>query len=172
MNMVILLCRKKSIIAKEIAEILTFHGANHITDSMILQKSGRFTVITKNEVCDLKLNNAVIVFCDNTRQFKNLPLPKGIVGICEENDRTALEILAKSSTPVITCGMNQKNTVTVSSLNGDIWLTALQRSLFDFNGNDVLPSEFKIHLKKRYKPFSVLAAATVLLLYGIKPCEF
>lgn len=172
MKMVILLCRKKSIVAKEIAEILTFHGANHITDSMILQKSGRFTVVTKTQGIDLKLNNAVVVFCDGSKQFRNLPLSKGIIGVCEETDRTALEILARSDAPVITCGMNQKNTVTLSSLNGDIWFTSLQRSLLDFKGNDVLPSEFKIKLKKRYKPFSVLAAATVLLLNGIKPCEF
>lgn len=170
--MVILLCRKKSTVAKEIAEILTFHGANHITDNTIVQKRGSFVVVTKTQICDLKLNNAVIVFCDGTKQFRNQRLCKGIIAICEETDRAALEILARSNTPVISCGMNQKNTVTLSSLNGDVWFTALQRSLFDFKGNNVLPSEFKIHLKKRYKPYSVLAAATVLLLNGIKPCEF
>lgn len=170
--MVILFCQNENGVAKEIAEILTSHGADHITDSVIEQKNGRFTVLTKTRKTELKLTNAIAVFCSESKKFKNQAFPKGVIGICEETDRTALEILARSDTPVITCGMNQKNTVTLSSLNGNIWLAALQRNLNDLNGKKILPCEFKIKLKKQYNPFSVLAAAVILLLNGIKPCEF
>lgn len=169
--MVILFSESKNKIAKEITEILKFHGADYITDGMVEQKSGRLILLSKTKPCKLRLNKAAVIFCVKNDKFKNQLLPKGVIGICEENDRIALEIMAKSDTPVITCGMNQKNTVTLSSLNGNVWLISLQRNIYSLSGKKIVPSEFKIKLKKQYNPFSVLAAVTVLLMNGIKPYE-
>lgn len=169
--MVIMFCESKSKIAKEIAEILTSYGADHITDSKVEQNTGRFILISKTKPCKLGLNNAAIIFCTKSDKFKNQMLPKGVIGICDEDDRTALKILSQSNIPVITCGMNQKNTVTLSSLNENIWHISLQRNIQGINAVKIIPSEFKIKLKKQYNPFSILAAVTALLINGIKPYE-
>ena len=68
--------------------------------------------------------------------------------------------------------MNSKNTVTLSSLNDNTLLTSLQRTVTDSKGTDIMPSEFKVKLNKKYNPFAVMACVAVLLINGIMPTEF
>ena len=144
--MVILFADKKTKAEKEIFEILRRCGAG---------ANGGITVIT-----DYKENEADII------------LPSGAVGICEDSDLTALKILMKSGARVITCGMNPKSTVTLSSLTSSSALVSLQRTVTDIFGNDTEPCELGIKLNRAHCPFAVTASAAVLLLAGITPAEF
>ena len=79
---------------------------------------------------------------------------------------------AESGVPVITCGMNPKSTVTLSSLTSSSALVSLQRTVTDIFGNDTEPCELGIKLNRGRSPFAVTASAAVLLLAGITPAEF
>ena len=94
------------------------------------------------------------------------------MGICEDSNLSALKILMESGIPVITCGMNPKNTVTLSSLTAASALVSLQRTVTDIFGSEAEPGEFRIKLNRGYSPFAVTASAAVLLLSGILPDEF
>ena len=83
-----------------------------------------------------------------------------------------IELLMKNCVPVISCGMNGKNTVTLSSVGGSAALVSLQRTVTDIYGRDREPAEFRIRLTHSRSPFAVAAAAAVLLLLGITPDEF
>ncbi len=170
--MVLLFAERKSVYEKEIIEILKAYGGNYISDKAVFGGNGNFTIISRYKCSDINLKKGIAVFCDNTERFEKLILPYGFIGICEENNRNALEIFKKSNTPVISCGMNSKNTVTLSSINSESLIASLQRTVSDFNFTEIEPTEFKIKLKKEYKPFSVMACVAILLLKGIVPYEF
>ncbi|MEE1160609.1 MAG: hypothetical protein U0K70_00955 [Acutalibacteraceae bacterium] len=170
--MVILFSGRKSAVEKEIIEILCSFGANYISDKAVSSVGGQFTVISEYKKTDIKSKSGIAVFIDDTDRFKNQFFPKGIIGICEDGNLAALKAFKDSETPVITCGMGAKNTVTLSSFGDASLLASLQRTVTDFKGQDIDPAEFKIKLTKRYSPFAVMASAAVLLLIGIKPDTF
>lgn len=170
--MVIIFSGRKSAVEKEIISILTKYGANYISDKMISADAGKFTIISEYKKTDIKLKKGIAVFIDDTDRFNDQIFPEGIIGICGDSNTKALELFKKSNIPVISCGMNCKNTVTLSSLNSSTLLATLQRTVIDNYGNEVDPGEFKIKLTKNYEPFSVMASAAVLLVNGIIPDEF
>lgn len=169
--MVILFSERKSNIADEITEILTSCGANYISDRVIYSPNGSFTVVREYKKTDITLKKGVAVFCDNTERFKEQSFPLGIIGICEDRNKNALKVFLKSKTPVISCGLGNKNTVTVSSITDNSLLATLQRSINTLYGVKIEPADFKIALKKNYSTFSVMASVAVLLLNGINPKE-
>lgn len=170
--MVILFSKRKSKIEEEIIEILLKYGGDYITDKKIIITDSKFTLVSKYKYSEITLKKGIAVFCDDTDRFEKQELPQNMIGICEENNKTALELFKKNCISVITCGMNSKNTVTLSSLNDNTLLTSLQRTVTDSKGTDIMPSEFKVKLNKKYNPFAVMACVAVLLINGIMPTEF
>ena len=170
--MVILFSGRKSAVEKEIIEILSGFGANYISDRAVSSGGGGFTVISEYKKTDIKLKSGIAVFIDDTDRFKNQVFPDGIIGICEEGNKAALTAFKASKTPVISCGMGAKNSITLSSLGGAALLASLQRTVTDFKGNEIDPAEFKIKLTKSYSHFAVMSSAAVLLIMGIKPDIF
>ena len=160
--MVLLFSSRKSKTEKEIIEILKSYGGAHISDREIVENNNTFTIVSFYKVSKLNINGGVAVFCDDTEKFLPQTLPQNIIGICEDNNGVS----------VISCGMNSKNTITLSSLGNNQLFATLQRSVTDNSGSDVEPAEFKIKLKNQYQPFSVMASVAVLLLNSIKPNEF
>lgn len=171
-KMVILFSKRKSRTEKEIIEILTSLGGDYISDRTIQSNKGVFTVVSEYKPTDLKLKNGIAVILENSKRFDTQAFDNGIIGICEDINLKAFEQFKKSKIPVISCGMNPKSTITLSSINSDTVLVSLQRIITDINNNDIEPFEFKIKLKKNYNPFSITACAIILLLYGIIPEEF
>ncbi|MBR4123136.1 MAG: hypothetical protein IKT93_01810 [Clostridia bacterium] len=169
--MVLLFADRKSREENEIAEILKHYNTKHISDKEICWGSA-FSVITLHKSVEIKAKKGIAVFCNDTERFKNQILPQGFIGICEDNNKSALNILKINNIPVISCGMNSKNTITLSSINSNTLVTGLQRTVFDLNYNEILPTELKIKLKENYKPFSVMVSVGILLLNGIIPDEF
>ena len=112
------------------------------------------------------------VFVEKNLRFLEQKFPIGILGVCEENNRTALETFKKSKNAVITCGINNKNTITLSSITDNTLLATLQRSIYDVNGNVLEPCEFKINLTEAFSPFAIMSSVAVLLYNGIIPQEF
>lgn len=170
--MVILFSGRKSSTEKEIIDILTSYGANYISDKKINLSGKNFTIISEYKKTDMSLKNGIAVFIDDTERFNGQTFPKGIIGICENHNQKALNIFKDNLVPVISCGMSPKSTITISSINDDSLLAALQRTIVDFNGFEIEPLEIKINLTKAYNPFSVMASAAVLLLMGITPDSF
>lgn len=164
--MVILFSKRKSKIQKEISEILHKFGGDLIEDKKIKLGSGEFTVLSVTKPQELELKTAVAVFCDENEKFEKQVLPKGIIAICESENKLALNILKQNGVAAITCGGNPKNTVTFASITDDSAIITLQRSLCELKGNKIEPADFKIKIPPKFSPFSVMAAVTVLLLCG------
>lgn len=170
--MVILFSGRKSPVEREIISILTSYGADYISDKRVYAGDGPFTIISEYKKTDINVKSGVAVFIDDTDRFEGQIFPKGITGVCEDTNQKALEIFRESNIPIISCGMNAKNTVTLSSLNSPTLLASLQRTVTDKLGRSVEPCEFKIRPCKKYSTFAVTASVAVLLLLGIIPDAF
>lgn len=170
--MVILFSGRKSKTEKEIIEILTKYGATYISDKFVCENKGLFTIISTYKKTEINLNKGIAVFVDDTDRFSEQTFPIGIIGICEDSNLKALETFKNSRIAVISCGINLKNTITLSSMNDNGLLASLQRTVTDNSGLEIDPREFKIKLTKNFSPFAIMASVAVLLLNGIVPTEF
>lgn len=170
--MVILFSGRKSKTEKEIIEILTKYGATYISDKLVSQNQGLFTIISTYKKTEINLNKGIAVFIDDTDRFTQQDFPIGIIGICEDTNIKALETFKNSRIAVISCGINLKNTITLTSINDDELFASLQRTVTDNSGTQIDPRELKIKLTKKFSPFAVMASVAVLLLNGILPTEF
>jgi hypothetical protein len=169
---VILLSERKNKCENEIIKILKKYGADHISDKNICKNEGKFTLLSIYKKTEISLNKGIAIFVGENHRLKHQTLPLGIIGICEENNFTALENFKYNNSAVITCGINNRNTITFSSISDSVLLTTIQRSFIDISGNIVSPCELKIRLSEKYSPFAVMVAVAVLLLKGIVPQEF
>ena len=169
--MVILLSERKNKTEKEIIEILSKHGANYISDRKISIKNNNFTVMSLYKKTEISLSGGIIIILDKKQRFKEQVLPIGVIGIYEETNKIASEIFKRNKNAIISCGSNNKNTLTISSIGKDTILLNLQRIVLDVNGKQILPCEMKIKLINEYTPFSIMASTLVLLSHGIVPKE-
>ncbi len=170
--MVIIFSSRKSEKENEIIEILTKFGGDYISDKKVYSSNGKFTVISEYKNAEIDIKNGIAIIIDESDRFSDLKLGNGIIGICESTNKSALCIFEKSKTPIISCGNNPKNTITFSSINNDSILLSLQRTITGINSDKTEPCEISIKLSQKYHPFSVMASAAVLLLFGIEPTEF
>ena len=170
--MVVLLTNRKSKYEKEIIEILKNYGANHISDKFITENKNNFTIISVYKKTDITLNRGIAVFTEKSNRLKHQSLPIGVIGICEDNNEIGLETFKINHNAVLTCGPGNKNTITNSSISNNTIFLTIQRTIINQNGEKIEPCEIKIELSKNFLPFSVMAAAAILILYGITPNKF
>ncbi len=164
--MVILFSNRKNTLEKEIIEILTAFGGNFISDKVVASQGGYFTVTACYKKTELNIKNGIALIIDDTEKFKSINLPNDMIGICEDQNQTALSIFKTNGLPVITCGNNPKNTLTISSIDFNNYIITLQREIIGINGKIIYPADYKISLKKPYSPQAVMLSCCVLCLVG------
>lgn len=81
-----------------------------------------------------------------------------------------LEFLKKEKITIITYGLNQKSTVTISSINEENALIALQRSFKNIAGEEIEMGEKSLELDENHKlsPQDILVVAIIFLIYPEK----
>lgn len=162
--MIFILSDKENKTNNEIIEILSFKSLG-LTDN---QKE-MLTVVAVNSTIKIKAEKGIVIVTDRIKNFKNQQIPKNFLGICSENNKNALKLFKANKLSVITCGIGNKNTISISSIAETDMLFCLQRSINDINGNVVLPCEIKVKTKKEYNLFCLLSAVAVMFYHKIKP---
>lgn len=162
--MVILFSNRKSKLEKEILEILIACGADFVSDKSVVSAGGFFTATVCYKKTQIDAKKAIILIIDDSEKFKNQKLPLDVIGICEDVNFNALQVFKYNKVPVITCGNNHKNTITLSSIENNQYILTLQRQITDLKGNRILPTDYKITLDKKYSPEAVMLSGAVLCL--------
>ena len=85
-----------------------------------------------------------------------------------ETGRAALPLRAASA---VSYGVSPRDSLTISSREGDLLWAALQRELVTVDGRVVERQEFSLALGPGEEELSALAAAGALLLLGVPPEE-
>lgn len=93
------------------------------------------------------------------RQCRTVLLPGGIKGTPPQ------------AASAVSYGVSPRDTLTISSREGDLLWAALQRELVTVDGQVVERQEFPLYLEPRQEELPALAAAGALLLLGVSPEE-
>lgn len=157
---------------REITEILRRHGAGIVSSREAAVQNPAFLLLVPRAPIKITTENGTAIFTSPCDTFRDQHLPAGIVGVCEKDNKTALAVLQKNKNPVISCGMDPRNALTLSGVLDDAVCVGLQCTVSDRNGNELSPAEYPVLLTKSFSPFSVLASAAALLREGILPARF
>lgn len=87
--------------------------------------------------------------------------------VLEESNTALLNSLLKLPFSAICCGLSQRNTLTVSSMQSNEAVVSLQRELVSVFGNVVEPSDIPVKLDTQQTYYTVLASTAVHLLLDI-----
>ena len=101
---------------------------------------------------------------------QGIPLPRQCrtVLLPGETGRAALPLRAASA---VSYGVSPRDSLTISSREGELLWAALQRELVTVDGRVVERQEFPLALEPGEEELSALAAAGALLLLGVPPEE-
>ena len=165
--MILLYADNNDAVSDRLKTILTDCGAKPVP----APKDG-FFFLSCQEIPESLPQKGLAIITGNIAEKERTPLPHGWTGICEDENRNALYYFQKSGISVITCGMNPKSTVTLSSLREEGLLLSVQRSFSDLDGNTVEPSEYQIKVSQPIPTFIAAAVTAALLFHGIEPNQF
>ena len=131
-----------------------------------------FLLLDNCGVQDLQIQNGVTVFRPELSGFtEESVIPHDFVAVIDPMNEQAVAILKNRDIRTVTCGLSQKDTVTFSSLDPDRAVISLQREIFSFAGENVLPREIPVALSSPQAEYPLLASMAVLLLSGIPLSE-
>ena len=156
-------------ISDEICKMLSVYGILRICNNRIIQNSNtpHFCIIECKNPSELQLTEAIIVIVGRIMNKNNFILKgKNIVGIVHSSDKTALRLLKNTNISVITCGMAEEDTISLSSNKDDSAIVSINRKMKNFKGNIIEPQEHKINIKAPLTDYSLLAATALILSSG------
>ena len=112
---------------------------------------------------EMHIPNSIIIFKQNCNT-NLLNLPKETLYIVESKNEDALRFLKDNKLTAICCGMSNKDTVNISSLDIDNAVICLQRQLKTFEDKIAHQGDYPIVITGEYDMFTILSAFSVLLL--------
>lgn len=116
----------------------------------------------------------ILIHSDKSKVFQNLEQRKKILGnarflIVNSDLKMNLDIVDNVTTTSITYGLNQKATVTASSMEEENVFVCIQRTMKSIYNQEIEPQELKItpqNREYRHNIYNILAITTIALLYG------
>ncbi len=147
--------------------------------NIILKKinnANKFEIINinKNSINNLKnVKFETIAICSSLDKFKeNYSNVKNILSnvkylIINADEKIDKNILEDLEFDIITYGLNQKSTITASSISQDNVIVCLQRNIKNINNKIIEANEFNIKSDKNGNEtiYNILAYVTILLVY-------
>ena len=109
----------------------------------------------------------IMIFKNEIPSLVNIFLPKIFCAVVESTNKKAISLLNDSVTEVVTCGMSNKDTFTVSSVIDDRIVISLQRTIKNVHEKIVEPIEVPINLSSEIDQIALLSAVIALILCGV-----
>ncbi|MDO4743293.1 MAG: hypothetical protein Q4B04_04585 [bacterium] len=107
----------------------------------------------------------IVVFCDcKVSQVDRIPAFS--VGVVSSQNTEVLELLRKSGTMAVVCGLSGRDTLTLSSRGQRSSVVALLRSVKTLSGRVIEPCEYPVSMGRNVKDYSLLAFCAVLIVCG------
>lgn len=115
----------------------------------------------------LIINENIENLLKNSMYLENI-IDKSLYVIINSDIKNNLSWLKRTGANVITYGLNNKASLTVSSINEDNALLCVQRSIHGVNNNLIEEQEKNVKIKKNNvnKVYNVLAIFAILEIYG------
>lgn len=108
----------------------------------------------------------LIIFKEKATDFEGMLPPVCGMAVVGSDNPAAIEFLAASKQPAITCGLSPRDTITLSSMTDGSVMVAIQRSIPAFDGTAIEPVELPVRLSAPADSYSILCAAATLAYSG------
>ncbi len=147
-------------------------GAVHICDGNVTENSRsgvKFLIYETDTLKSLNASDGIFIF--KSSQVDALPAigsHNNLTCIACADDAPSMKKLAFLQLPAIVCGTSQRDSLSISSVNGESLSISVQRILTALDGSDILPCELKADFVGEFDAYPMLASAAVLLLCGAK----
>ena len=144
------------------------HEEDKELNNIIIKKfsdSNNITIHQFNNIPNSNFENPIIIFKNSlsNSEFKGT-VPSNSVCILSPENFLALNILSKQNISAISCGMSNKSTLSISSIQYPKVSICLQRQIYSIRHNLIEPQEFIVSLSREYEPYSIMAACASILL--------
>ena len=168
MTTVILYGKSDGKIAAEISAMLSTYGIMRIDEKGITSNisAPRFLIIECSRAEKINLSHGIIVFIGKAEKNNKLHIKGNLRGIVFSTDMDALRIFKNTDVPVITCGMAEEDTLSLSSIQNASANICINRKIKSLKGNIIEPQEQKINIETPITDYSLLAASAILFCSG------
>ena len=174
MTTVVLCGKNGEKISDEICKMLSSNGIIRICDNIVTQNCNtpKFCIIECKNPKELQLSEAVIVVVGTIMYKNNITLKgKNIVGIVYSSDKAALQLFKDTNISVITCGMAEEDTISLSSIKDDSAIVSINRKIKSLKGKIIEPQEHKLNINAPLNDYSLLVATALVLSSGESQLE-
>ena len=119
--------------------------------------------------CGVDGAKPLILLKERLDDFQTLRLPSCLGIVVASDNLAALQFLAESRLPAITCGLSPHDTLTLTIITEETAVAALQRSLPCWDGTSADPMELPVEMSAPVDRYSLLCCAAVLGVSGLLP---
>lgn len=133
----------------------------------LIAEKPAFFVYDCERMPELHLDRGLLLFTGSCPQTAPILLPSGICSILESGNQQAAALLQNSKSPVVTCGMSTKDTLSVASVEEDGAVLSLQRNVSTLDGRLVEPHDFRVSFRAGMRSQQLLSISMILLLCGV-----
>jgi len=113
-------------------------------------------------ICD---KNIIAVFKDIKNHPFEIP-PGDMIAIVDSENTAITEFISEMKIPAITCGLSNKDTITLSSIDEGSAVITLQRTVECFDNTVAEPQEIPVKFNIGSDQFSLMATVAVFILTG------
>lgn len=122
-----------------------------------------------DEIPQFICNSGILIFTSSFKLKSSLMnIPHGTTCILDSSNAEAIKALSGKNLQIITCGMSNKDTISVASLDFPRVAVSLQRSIICLDGKTIEPKENIIIINKEYDVFFILASYAISLILGLQ----
>ncbi|MCL2036183.1 MAG: hypothetical protein FWG83_02200 [Oscillospiraceae bacterium] len=141
------------------------YRVTYIKNKSLVQAGKGYEIIVSDftELKSLYLPECIIIM-KNDGVVPAIPLPEKSIIIVNSDNTDQLIRLKNTNLNVITCGVNDKDTLSYSSSGADCIVTSLNREITAFSGRKIQPLEIPLKLEKMPKDIYYPIAFTALRL--------
>lgn len=172
----VILCytdQKKLLSNLILKNLSTSYSITVINDTSVknIGKGEHLLLTEGTKLQNIMVPNAILLFDETFEPDPNLQVDSNSICIASSNNSHLLEKLAQNHARVITCGMSPKDTFTYSSKSETAISIAIQREIYNWEGQSIEPFELVFSLEKAVRSYDLLAFAALLIISGvIKEC--
>ncbi|MCR4616506.1 MAG: hypothetical protein K5756_10240 [Clostridiales bacterium] len=139
-----------------------YYGGGHLAEYCCAAPN--FTVFETDTISGCDGDNTVVIFKSAFNQPPDIWGREGILAVCENENRRAVDFLSSRNVNMLTCSAGGRGALTISSIGDSGAVINLSRCLTTFTGRYVMPGEVTIKTAPIPNAYALLAVCSVLLV--------
>lgn len=169
----IIICGKKTdtSFADALLPALALYGGVRYYNGERLASFGvepvRFLVIDCEKLPAAEMEKGILLFKNSFDSAGQAHIPPKFLCVLEPQNIHAAAMLQGVDMAAVTCGTNQRDTISIAGLQDGSAVISLQRSLMTLDERILEPHDFTVSLQSEIGPHRILVACAVLLLAGV-----